>query len=211
MKAILSWMRGLSLFKGLKAIYLDYFKVKRSKFGYCAKSVSLGYPLRIGNPQNVFLYDNTVLKRATISAVNAKFIMKKHSAAADGLMVRTGNHMMKVGKFYITINDEYKINTGRLSEYDKDVIVEEDVWIGCNVTLLAGVVIGRGSIVAAGAVVTKQFPPYCILGGVPAKFIKFKWTLDEILEHERILYSKSERLDESYLKSMFEKHSKTKQ
>ncbi|MCM1780709.1 DapH/DapD/GlmU-related protein [Bacteroides thetaiotaomicron] len=40
--------------------------------------------------------------------------------------------------------------------------MEEDVWIGCNVTLLSGVTIGRGSTVAAGAVVAKMMPPYCI-------------------------------------------------
>ena len=76
---------------------------------------------------------------------------------------------------------------------DKDVVVEEDVWVGCNVTLLAGVTIGRGSTVAAGAVVSKSMPPYCICGGIPAKFIKFYWTIDQILEHEAKLYSEEER------------------
>ena len=67
--------------------------------------------------------------------------------------------------------------------YDIDVVVDKDVWIGCNVTLLSGVHVGRGTIIAAGAVVTKDIPPYSICGGVPAKFIKFKWTLKQILEH----------------------------
>lgn len=60
--------------------------------------------------------------------------------------------------------------------YDKDVVVEKDVWIGCNVTLLAGVHVGRGAIIAAGAVVTKDIPAYSICGGVPAKIIKHKWS-----------------------------------
>ena len=67
---------------------------------------------------------------------------------------------------------------------DQDVVVEEDVWIGSNVTLLAGVTIGRDSTIAVGAVVAKSVPPYSICGGVPAKFIKFYWMIDQILEHE---------------------------
>lgn len=51
------------------------------------------------------------------------------------------------------------------------ITVEDDVWIGANATILAGVRIGRGSVVGAGAVVTKSCPPYSILGGVPARII----------------------------------------
>ena len=53
-----------------------------------------------------------------------------------------------------------------------DIVVEDDVWIGENSLILSGVTIGRGSIVAAGSVVTKSIPPYTIWGGVPARFIK---------------------------------------
>ena len=86
--------------------------------------------------------------------------MKRYSFAADNLTVRTGNHDMIVGRFSRTIT-----NAEKKKDLDKDVIVEEDVWIGCNVTLLSGVTIGRGAIVAAGAVVTRCMPPYSIVGG----------------------------------------------
>lgn len=52
------------------------------------------------------------------------------------------------------------------------VILEDDVWLGRSVLIMPGVRIGKGSIVAAGAVVTKDVEPYSIVGGVPAKFIK---------------------------------------
>lgn len=53
-----------------------------------------------------------------------------------------------------------------------DVIIEDHVWIGTNVFILPGVKIGRGSVVAANAVVTKDVPERCIVGGVPAMVIK---------------------------------------
>ena len=52
-----------------------------------------------------------------------------------------------------------------------DVSIEDDVWVGANATILPGVTIGRGSIVAAGSVVTKSVPPNVIVAGVPARFI----------------------------------------
>ena len=54
----------------------------------------------------------------------------------------------------------------------KQVTINDDCWIGTNVVILPGVTIGQGSIIGAGAVVTKDVPPYSIVGGVPAKVIK---------------------------------------
>ncbi len=55
-----------------------------------------------------------------------------------------------------------------------DIVVDDDVWIGYRATVLSGVHIGQGDVVAAGAVVTKDVPPYAIVGGVPAKIIKYR-------------------------------------
>lgn len=62
--------------------------------------------------------------------------------------------------------------------YSAPIVIEDNVWIGCNSTILKGVTIGEGSVVAAGAVVTKSCPPYSLIGGVPAKVIKegVRWT-----------------------------------
>ena len=99
----------------------------------------------------------------------------------------TGDHRIDVvGKF---IMDSHE----KLPENDAPVVIEDDVWAGANVTILKGVTIGRGSIIAAGAVVTKSCPPYSIIGGVPAKILKYRFTIDEILEHEKRLYAEKER------------------
>ena len=52
------------------------------------------------------------------------------------------------------------------------VIIKDDVWIGVNATILPGVTVGKGSVIGAGAVVTKDVKPYTVVGGVPAKKIK---------------------------------------
>ena len=55
-----------------------------------------------------------------------------------------------------------------------DIIIEDDVWIGYGAMILSGVHIGRGAIIAAGAIVTRDVPPYAIVGGVPAKIIRYR-------------------------------------
>ena len=100
----------------------------------------------------------------------------------------TGDHRINVvGKFIMDSNE-------KLPENDAPVVIEDDVWCGANVTILKGVTIGRGSVVAAGAVVTKSCPPYSIIGGVPAKVLKRRFSKEEIIEHERNLYPEDERL-----------------
>lgn len=67
---------------------------------------------------------------------------------------------------------------------------------------MEGVTIGRGATIAAGAVVNKDVPPYSIVGGIPAKLIKFYWTIDEILEHEKNLYPENIRYTKEELESL---------
>ncbi len=99
----------------------------------------------------------------------------------------TGDHRIDViGKYIIDSHE-------KLPENDVPVIIEDDVWTGANITILKGVTIGRGSVIAAGAVVNKSCPPYSIIGGVPAKVLKFRFTIDEVIEHEKKLYPDNKR------------------
>ncbi len=76
-------------------------------------------------------------------------------------------------------------DSGRGDKYR--IIVEDDVWIGHGVIILSPATIGRGSIVAAGSVVTRDVPRYAIVGGTPAKVIRMRFTAEQIAEHERLL------------------------
>ncbi|MGM9958608.1 MAG: CatB-related O-acetyltransferase [Erysipelotrichaceae bacterium] len=71
-----------------------------------------------------------------------------------------------------------------------DIVIEDDVWLGENAVVLSGVTIGQGAIVAAGAVVTKNVPPYAIVGGVPARVIKYRFDSEMIDKLLEIDYSK---------------------
>lgn len=177
----------------------------KSKFGYFSDGAFLKPPVSFVNPKNIYIYSDTGIGNCNISALNAKFILKRGCAVAAGLNVQTGNHARVIGKFVNEITEDIKPDG-----YDKDVIVEEDVWLGSNVTLLSGVTIGRGTTVAAGAVVSKSMPPYCICGGVPAKVIKFYWTIDQILEHEKALYLPEERFSQQQLENIFNEYKTAK-
>lgn len=86
-----------------------------------------------------------------------------------------------------------------------DIIVDDDVWIGYGATIMSGVHIGQGAVVAAGAVVTKDVPPYAIVGGVPAKVIKYRFEPEMIKELLKVDYSKltkediEKHIDELYM------------
>ena len=180
----------------IKRLFYDSRPQKLGKYG---KNVYIEYPLVFHNPSNIFLDDNTSIKAfTTVLNTTGKFIMKKNSTAAQGLTVVTGNHHYVKGHL---LNDSIR---NRLSDIEKDIIVEEDALICANVTLLSGVTIGRGRLPGAGPAARKSTPPYSIVIGNPAKVIKYIFTTKEILEHEFGLYPETERLSLDTIKKQQE-------
>lgn len=77
-----------------------------------------------------------------------------------------------------------------------DIKVCDDVWIGYGATIMSGVSIGQGAVVAAGAVVTKDVPPYAVVGGMPARVIKYRFNKEQIDKLMKIDFSK---IDKNYV------------
>lgn len=85
-----------------------------------------------------------------------------------------------------------------------NIIIDDDVWIGYGATIMSGVHIGQGAVIAAGAVVTKDVPPYAIVGGVPAKLIKYRFSSNMIEELLKIDYSKlSEKMIKEHIDELY--------
>lgn len=185
--------------RGLYCLWERNFgDLNRKKFGHIADSVVLLPPFT-GHVRNIYIYENVGIgPNAHLSTPNAKIIIKGNSSIAEHLTIHTGNHARVKGMFVTDINEENKPGG-----YDADVIIEKDVWIGSNVTILSGVHVGRGSTIAAGAVVNKDVPPYSVVGGVPAKVIKFYMNISDVIEHENKLYPEEERYSKEELERIF--------
>ena len=137
-----------------------------------------------------------IARYAHIFCTDAPLTIGNNVILGPAPTIVTGNHRFDVvGKF---IRD----SVDKSPENDAAVIIEDDVWSGAHVTILMGVTIGRGSIIAAGSVVSKSCPPYSIIGGVPAKVLKFRFTIDEIIEHEKELYDEEQRYRKDVLKEI---------
>lgn len=192
-------LKNNSIARGVFFGFKRNFRGKRTGFGYMASNAVLTPPFHFDGKKNIYIYDNVGIgPYSYLSTPNAKLTIKGHCSIAEHFTVHTGDHVRIPGLFVAQITEEEKPKG-----FDKDVVIENDVWIGCNVTVLSGVKIGRGATIAAGAVVNKDIPPYCIAGGIPAKPIKFYWSINEILNHESTLYSEKERFTREQLEQLF--------
>ena len=127
-------------------------------------------------------------KYATLFSTDAKLFIGNKVALGPKVTIMTGNHATDtIGTFMWDVHSKKE-------GLDKDVILEDEIWVGSNVTILSGAHISRGCVIAAGAVVNKYLPPYSIAGGVPAKVLKYRFTPEQIIEHEKFLYEEERRL-----------------
>jgi acetyltransferase-like isoleucine patch superfamily enzyme len=167
-------------------------------FGKCSSNVVITNSY-ITAPQNVFLQNACYIFDPYILNREGKVIIKKYCVLRSPTIV-ADIHSLVVGV--------PQALSGFIFSLDKvkDVVIEEDVWVGINVTLLGGAHVGRGAVIGACSLINKEIPPYAVVAGFPAKIIAVKFTLEEIIEHERILYPPEERFSREYLEQLFRGH-----
>ncbi|MEN6373331.1 MAG: acyltransferase [Smithella sp.] len=98
------------------------------------------------------------------ASVGGKIVIGDHCPIGPGVVMRTANHKYMRSDMNIQ-NQGHNI---------ADIVIDNDVWIGANAVILGGVHIGRGAVVGASAVVTKDVPPMAVVVGVPARVIKYR-------------------------------------
>ena len=191
----------------LRKVWRKLWGMVYKNYGLKHGSAHIGRNVVVYKPENLYMHEHTGIGfDSVIMNWRANFVMKKYSAAAFGLKVITGNHMRLKGKFYRQVTDADKAQLEKGNEYDKDVIVEEDVWMGANVTLMGGSHIGRGCNIGSGSVVRGNIPPYAVVYGNPAKVVGFTFSPKEIVEHEKELYPEEERIPLETLEKNYKKY-----
>ena len=145
-----------------------------------------GQPLVVSLGQGVVFYprisirgrgqlkmgDGCSINGGVIFGMTCDLTLGSHVMVADNVSFRTADHAYSDLVVPMMLQGERSL----------PIVVGDDVWIGANATILRGVVIGRGAIIAAHAVVSKDVQPYEIVGGVPAKKIGSRLPADKVAE-----------------------------
>lgn len=157
--------------------------ILKSACGSCEKGVTIGKQCTISGIKNIKIGKNSSIGgRALILCTRAKLIIGNYVMIGPQVTIITGDHKINaIGKYMADVSDSEKD-----PENDLPVVIEDDVWIGANSTILKGVTIGEGSVIAAGSVVTKNVTAYTVVGGVPAKIIKNRFTDEELKMHKKL-------------------------
>lgn len=132
-----------------------------AKFG---KRVSIYPGVWISPGRNLVVGDDVDLAKDVLITTTGGVEIGDRTLIGYRTQILSSNHTIPpIGEPFPISGDEHK-----------KVIIGKDVWIGANCVITPGVTIGEGAVVAAGAVVTKDVEPNAIVGGVPARLIKFR-------------------------------------
>ena len=161
--------------RGLHRIFCEPF-IKRA-FAKCGNNVRVPKGCEFSGIENISIGNNVALGSGLkILTTRAKVSIGNDVMFGPNVTVITGDHRIDIlGRPMISLTDRDK-----LPENDQDVVLEGDNWIGANATILKGVKIGFGAVVAAGSLVNHDVPPFSIVGGVPAKVLKMRFSEEEV-------------------------------
>lgn len=158
----------------------------KKRFLIYGKGLHLGANVRLWAPDKLQIGDYVYIGKDTLIECNA--VIGNHCLIANRVAF-VGRHDHDFRRLGIPVRLSPWI--GDLAHSSavrrEEVIVSDDVWIGFSAILLTGITVGRGAIVAAGAVVTKDVEPYAIVAGNPASQVGVRFATDEIRRHEEAL------------------------
>ncbi|MBE5962357.1 MAG: acyltransferase [Lachnospiraceae bacterium] len=156
----------------------------KQSLGGCGKKVRIAYDCDFKANSNIFIGDYSQIgPHALFWTTRAKIRIGNYVLLGPSVTIITGNHRTDViGRHIAEVREEEK-----LPDNDGDIVVKDGAWIGANVTILKGVTIGEGCVIAAGSVVTKSTDEYSVYAGVPAKKIKERFTAEELQKHKEMI------------------------
>lgn len=174
----------------LKYLYMKYRAKKNNK------TLKIGYNSYLYNTETgkyTTIYDNVSINNCSIGDYTyissdcnfANTKIGKYCSIGPGVRCGMGKHpsskFVSTHPIFFSIRCQSQVTFSNNNYFEEisNIDIGNDVWIGANVVILDGIKIGDGSIIAAGAVVIKDVLPYQIVGGVPAKLIKYRFSTEE--------------------------------
>jgi acetyltransferase-like isoleucine patch superfamily enzyme len=146
---------------------------------------------------------DSFFKKNAIEAGDYVFIGRKAHLYAN---IKIG-HFVMIASNVAIVGGDHRFDivgvpmrfTGRGGLEELLTVIEDDVWVGHSAIIMAGVKIGRGAVIAAGSVVTKDVPAYAIVAGVPAKLLKYRFNEEQQKQHneslDRLISSKNAEME----------------
>ena len=154
------------LIRFIESLEIAYhrFRLRKLRIGYLGKNVQIYPGFKFGHEDKLIILDNVVIGERSFINAHGRVTIKSGTITGPELMIFSVNHQYNKSEV-IPFSNNLVL---------KSVVIGKNCWVGGRVFICPGVKIGDGCVVAGGSVVTKSFPPLCVIGGNPARLIKMR-------------------------------------